>query len=43
MATDIYKMIGKHLGEDPFLYWAYKNNVRAVVLGIMDGSVGSQI
>ena len=41
--ADICKMIGKHLGEDSFLYWAYKNDVNVVVPGIMDGAVGSQI
>jgi len=40
---DITKMIGKHLGEDSFLYWAYKNEVSVIVPGIMDGAVGSQI
>ena len=29
--AEICKMIGKHLGEDSFLYWAYKNNVNVVV------------
>ena len=41
--AEICKMIGKHLGEDSFLYWAYKNDVDVVVPGIMDGAVGSQI
>ena len=41
--VDICKMIGRHLGEDSFLFWAYKNNVSVVVPGIMDGAVGSQI
>ena len=41
--AEICKMIGKHLGEDSFLYWANKNNVSVVVPGIMDGAVGSQI
>jgi len=41
--TEICKMIGKHLGEDSFLHWAYKNNISVVVPGIMDGAVGSQI
>lgn len=41
--ADICKMIGKHLGEDSFLFWAYKNNVNVIVPGIMDGAVGSQI
>lgn len=41
--ASICKMIGKHLGEDSFLYWAFKNDVDVVVPGIMDGAVGSQI
>jgi len=41
--ADITKMIGKHLGEDSYLYWAYKNDVKVIVPGIMDGAVGSQI
>ena len=41
--SEICKMIGKHLGEDSFLYWAYKNDIDVVVPGIMDGAVGSQI
>ena len=40
---DICKMIGKHLGDDSFLYSAYSNNVKVIVPGIMDGAVGSQI
>ena len=40
---DICKMIGKHLGDNSFLYSAYKNNVKVIVPGIMDGAVGSQI
>ena len=40
---DITKMIGEHLGEDSFLYWANKNNIPVIVPGIMDGAVGSQI
>ena len=40
---DICKMIGKHLGDDSFLHSAYKNNVKVIVPGIMDGAVGSQI
>ena len=35
--SEICKMIGKHLGEDSFLYWAYKNDIDVVVPGIMDG------
>jgi deoxyhypusine synthase len=42
-SADICKMIGRHLGEDSFLHWAFKNNVDVVVPGIMDGAVGSQI
>ena len=41
--AEICKMIGRHLGEDSFLYWANKNNVSVIVPGIMDGAVGSQI
>ncbi len=41
--AQICKMIGKHLGEDSFLYWAYKNDISVVVPGIMDGAVGSQV
>ncbi len=41
--AEICKMIGKHLGEDSFLYWAYKNDVSVIVPGIVDGAVGSQI
>ena len=41
--ADICKMIGKHLGEDSYLYWAHKNDVKVIVPGIMDGAVGSQI
>ena len=42
-SADITKMIGKHLGEDSFLHWAYKNNISVVVPGVVDGAVGSQI
>jgi len=41
--ADICKMIGSHMGEDSFLYWAAKNGVDVIVPGIMDGSVGSQV
>ena len=41
--ADICSMIGKHLGEDSFLHWAYKNGIKVVVPGIVDGAVGSQI
>ena len=40
---DICKMIGSHLGEDSFLYWASKNEIKVIVPGIVDGAVGSQI
>ena len=40
---DICRMIGSHLGEDSFLYWAYKNDVKVIVPGIVDGAVGNQI
>jgi len=40
---DVCKMIGAHLGEDSFLYWASKNKINVIVPGIMDGAVGSQI
>jgi deoxyhypusine synthase len=42
-SADICKMIGRHLGEDSFLHWAFRNNVEVIVPGIMDGAVGSQI
>ncbi len=41
--ADITRMIGRHLGEGSFLYWAYKNEIPVVVPGIMDGAVGSQV
>lgn len=41
--ADITKMIGSHMGENSFLYWAYKNKIPVIVPGIMDGAVGSQI
>ena len=31
------------MGENSFLYWAFKNDVPVIVPGIMDGAVGSQI
>ncbi|MDE1861767.1 MAG: deoxyhypusine synthase [Thaumarchaeota archaeon] len=40
---EICRAIGGNLGEDSFLYWAYRNNIPVVVPGIMDGAVGSQI
>lgn len=41
--SEITNMIGSHLGEGSFLYWASKNNIPIVVPGIVDGAVGSQI
>ena len=41
--ADIANEIGKNLGDDSFLYWAYKNKIPVIVPGIMDGAVGSQI
>ena len=41
--ADITREIGKTLGDDSFLYWAYKNEIPVIVPGIMDGAVGSQI
>ena len=41
--SDICSMIGKHMGESSFLYWAHKNAVKVIVPGIVDGAVGSQI
>ena len=41
--ADINREIGKAMGEDSFLYWAYKNDIPVVVPGIMDGAVGSQV
>ena len=41
--AEITKMIGKHLGENSFLHWAFKNEIPVIVPGIMDGAVGSQI
>ena len=41
--ADITKIIGRHMGENSFLYWAYKNEIPVIVPGIMDGAVGSQI
>jgi deoxyhypusine synthase len=41
--ADITRMIGENLRDGSFLYWTYKNNISAIVPGIMDGGVGSQI
>jgi deoxyhypusine synthase len=41
--SELSKIIGKHMGESSFLYWAYKNDIHVIVPGIMDGAVGSQV
>ena len=41
--ADINRELGKAMGEDSFLFWAYKNNISVIVPGIMDGAVGSQL
>nr|AIF10390.1 putative deoxyhypusine synthase (dys1) [uncultured marine thaumarchaeote KM3_45_E05] len=41
--ADINRELGKSMGDDSFLYWAYKNNISVIVPGIMDGAVGSQV
>ena len=41
--ADICSMIGKRMGESSFLYWAYKNDIKVIVPGIVDGAVGSQV
>jgi len=41
--AEITRMIGLHLGEKSFLYWAAKNDIPVIVPGIVDGAVGSQI
>ena len=40
---EICRELGKAMGEDSFLYCAYKNNISVVIPGIMDGAVGSQV
>lgn len=41
--SELSKIIGKHMGDSSFLYWAYKNDIHVIVPGIMDGAVGSQV
>ena len=41
--SELSKIIGKHMGNNSFLYWAYKNDIHVIVPGIMDGAVGSQV
>jgi len=41
--ADLTKIIGKHMGKNSFLYWAYKNEIPVIVPGIVDGAVGSQV
>ncbi|MEM2855936.1 MAG: deoxyhypusine synthase [Candidatus Nitrosocaldaceae archaeon] len=40
---ELTELIGKHLNESSFLYWASKNNIPVFVPGIMDGAVGNQL
>lgn len=40
---EICREIGKRLGDESILYWAWKNNVPVYIPGITDGAVGSQI
>jgi len=35
--------IGKNLGEESFLYWAWKNKIPVYIPAITDGAVGSQL
>jgi len=41
--TELCSEIGKRLGSDSILYWAWKNKVPVFVPGITDGAVGYQI
>ncbi len=40
---EICREIGKRLGEESILYWAWKKNIPVYVPGITDGAVGSQM
>lgn len=40
---EICSIIGEHLNESSFLYWARKNEIPVFVPGIMDGAVGNQL
>jgi deoxyhypusine synthase len=40
---ELCKLIGEHLNESSFLYWASKNDIPVFVPGIMDGAVGNQL
>ena len=42
-SSELCSEIGKRLGEDSILYWAWKKEVPVVVPGITDGAVGFQI
>jgi len=41
--AEVAKLIGRNLGNNSFLYWAFKNKIPVFIPGIMDGAVGSQI
>lgn len=40
---EIVWQVGKHLSEESFLYWAYKNEIPVYVPTITDGAVGMQL
>lgn len=42
-SSDLCKVIGQHMDESSFLYWATKNSIPVFVPGIMDGAVGTQL
>ncbi|MEM3001607.1 MAG: deoxyhypusine synthase [Candidatus Nitrosocaldus sp.] len=42
-SSDLCKVIGRHMDESSFLYWATKNSIPVFVPGIMDGAVGTQL
>lgn len=39
----ILRRAGERLGEDSYLYWAFKNNISVFCPGIMDGSFGDLV
>ncbi len=41
--SELCSEIGKRLGDDSILYWAWKNRVPVFVPGITDGAVGYQL
>ncbi len=40
---ELCRLIGNHLNESSFLYWANKNDIPVFVPGIMDGAIGNQL